>query len=267
MKMNIAFIARPLWKAGTAMLLAFLPVLSVQAQDENLDKSRGLRRLIVTGQGEVKNKPDKADITVGVVTENKLSQVAAKDNAAASQRVHAALKKLGIADKDIQTVNYSVQPLMVYPGPNQPQRKPELTGYRVYNQVRITVRDLPKMGEILDAATGAGSNTIEGIAFGLQEPQASEDSALEKAIAQARRKAERMAMAAGVRIVGIYEINEGGNMRPIPMMMGRAADAAEAITPIAPGELTISASVTIVYELSRDLRNARVNEPRRVARP
>lgn len=265
--MNIAIIARPLGRCGAAVLLVLLPVLSVQAQEENLDKSRGLRRLTVTGQGEVKNKPDKADITVGVVTENKSSQVAAKDNAQASQRIHTALKKLGIAEKDIQTVNYSVQPMMVYATPTEPQRKPQITGYRVYNQVRITVRDLPKMGEILDAATGAGSNTIEGIAFGLQEPQASEDSALDKAIREARRKADRMAMAAGVRIVGIYEINEGGNMRPFPLMMGRAADAAEANTPIASGELTISATVTIVYELSRELRNVRVNEPRRVARP
>jgi uncharacterized protein len=263
--MNTAVIVRPVRTLGALTMLLMLPLLAAQAQDD-MEKGKPARRLTVTGQGEVKAKPDKADITIGVVTENKSSQVAAKENAEASKRVHDTVKKLGIADKDIQTVNYSVQPLMVYPGQGEPRRKPEITGYRVYNQVRVTVRDLPKMGDILDAATQAGSNTIEGIALGLQDPTANEDMALEKAVREARRKADRMAMTAGTRILGVYEINEGTNVRPIPVMYGRAGAAAEdAATPIQPGELTVTATVTIVYEIERAIRNTKASETRRTA--
>lgn len=264
--MNILIKTRIFRMLGALMLLATFSTLPAQAQDD-MDKSKALRRLTVSGQGEVKNRPDKADITIGVVTENKSSQEAARANAEASQRVQNAVKQKGVAEKDIQTVNYSVQPIYVYPTPQNPNRKQEITGYRVYNQVRVTVRDLPKMGDILDAATGAGSNTIEGIALGLQDSQASEDAALEKAIQDAKRKADRMARAAGARIVGVYDINEGTNVRPVPMMMrrGEFGAAADAATPIQPGELTITATVTIVYEIDRTLRNARADASRRTA--
>src|SRR5687767_10141527 len=101
--MNHAVMTKSLRTLGALLLLA-LPVLPAVAQDD-MDKGRHARRLTVTGQGEIKNKPDKADITIGVVTENKSSNVAARDNAEASQRVQNALKRLGIAEKDIQTVN------------------------------------------------------------------------------------------------------------------------------------------------------------------
>ena len=266
--MNHAVMSKPLY-ALSALCLMALAIVPVRAQDENnADRGRpAARRLTVTGQGEIKSKPDKADITIGVVTENKSSSVAAKENATASQRVQNAIKQLGVAEKDIQTVNYSIQPLMVYPQPNQQNVKPQITGYRVYNQVRITVRDLPKMGDVLDAATNAGSNTIEGIAFGLQESTATEDQALEKAVKDARRKADRMVMAAGAKIVGVYEINEGVNVRPVPMMFGRAAAVADAAsTPIAPGELTTTANVTIVYEIEKTLSNARLDSQQQTAR-
>lgn len=266
--MNTIRKVRILRTLGAVMLLTTLSALTTHAQDDAEKGRTATRRLTVTGQGEVKNKPDKADITIGVVTENKSSQVAVKANAEASQRAQNAIKQKGVAEKDIQTINYSVQPIMVYPTPQNPNRKPEITGYRVYNQVRVTVRDLPKMGDILDAATEAGSNTIEGISFGLQDSQGSEDAALEKAVRDAKRKADRIAMAAGARIVGVYEINEGTNVRPMPMMMARAgfggADAAT--TPIQAGELTITANVTIVYEIDKTLRNARADRLREVAR-
>jgi len=212
------------------------------------------RRLTVTGRGEVRVQPDKADITIGVVTEDRSSKTAASANATAAQKVQAALTRMGIARTDIRTIQYSVQPIYSQP-PIRPDAAPRpsvITGYRVSNQVRVTVHALDRLGDILDEATTVGSNSIESITFGQTEQTASEDLALSKAVADARRKADLMARTSGVKIVGVYEMNEGNVQRPGPMMFSRASLAA---TPIIPGESTITADVTVVYEI-RDLATA-----------
>lgn len=244
---------------GFALLLGATSLLPAQAQDDAAEAKRGLRRLTVTGQGEIKARPDKAEITIGVVTENRSSKEAAKSNAEKSQAVQSALKRLNILDKDIQTVNYSINPLYAeQQGGVAANRKPAIIGYRVYNQVRVTIHNLPQMSDVIDAATNAESNTIEGISFGLEDEKSSLDSAIDKAVADARRKADRLVRAAGATIAGIYEISEGGFVRPMPMMMGRAVAAdAGASTPIQSGELTVSANVTIVYQLSPVLKGVR----------
>ncbi|HLK56697.1 MAG TPA: SIMPL domain-containing protein [Chthonomonadaceae bacterium] len=213
------------------------------------------RRLTVTGQGEVKIQPDKAEITIGVVTEDRSSRTAASANATASRKVQDAVRRSGIAQKDIQTLQYSIQPIYSSEAvrPNGVQRPAVITGYRVSNQVRVTVRDLAGLGEVIDAASAAGSNTIDSIAFGREDPSSAENEALSKAVAAARRKADQLARAAGVRIMGIYEMNEGPIQRPYPMMFGRA-DVAAAATPINPGEFTVTANVTIVYEMGEMTR-------------
>jgi len=111
------------------------------------------------------------------------------------------------------------------------------------------------MGDILDAAASAGSNTVENIGFGREDQNAAEDEAMTKAVAEARHRADTIAKAAGVRIVGVYDINTSPVFRPGPVMFARAVGAADnaAVTPVAPGELTVSANVTIVYELSPEL--------------
>lgn len=259
--MRTSILAREGFRA--ALLVCGLALSFVQAGAQEADDKKIQRRLVVNGMGEVKIKPDKAEITIGVVTENKSSQVAAKANAQATTAVMSAVKRLGIPDKDLQTANYSIQPLVDggVPGPRG-ERKPQIVGYRVYNQVRVTVRKLEMISDVLDGATAAGSNTIDGIAFGVEDDRASTDEAIEKAIADARRKAERIARAAGATILGVYEINEGGIGRPVPMMMmrggfGGAADAAVS-TPIQAGELTVTANVNIVYQISPTLKAAQV---------
>lgn len=215
--------------------------------DTRADATRGLRRLLVTGHGEVRVQPDKADITIGVVTENRSSQAAAAANAAASQAVQKAIRGLGVADRDIQTISYSILPLTTGGYNNQ---KPAITGYRVTNEVRVTVRDLSKVGSIIDAASAAGSNSIDEITFGIQNRAPHQEDALAQAVGEARRKADRLARAANVTVTGIYEIDEGVPSRPGPVpMMGRAM-AAEVATPVAPGELTVAADVTIVYQIT-----------------
>lgn len=238
----------PLMAAG---LLTLLPAQS-RAQNEGPERhprAVAARRLTVTGRGEVKIAPDKADITLGVVTEDRSSKTAALTNAATSQKVQDALRQQGVAKSDIQTVRYSVEPIYS-PPPIRPDTAPRpsvITGYRVTNQVRITVHEIARLGGVLDAATAVGSNTIESIAFGKSEQKAFEDEALSKAVTDARHKADLMARTAGAKIVGIYEMNEGNVQRPGPVLYSRASLAA---TPINPGEETISADVTIVYEMA-----------------
>ena len=239
-----------------ALLLSLLSGRSAVAQDAL--KNLSVPHMTVTGQGDVKVKPDKMEITLGVVTEDKSSQAAARGNAEAAQRVQAAVKKAGIADKDVQTVNYSVTPVYSdsIPTPGVKQQPPHITGYRVYNQVRIIVRDLAKMSDALDGATAAGSNTIEGISLGLEDQKAAEGQALENAVLDARRKADHLAKAAGTSILNILELSDNtGYGRPLrPMTLSRRIDAGEAATPIAPGELTITANVTIIYGISQFLK-------------
>ncbi|MDW8206196.1 MAG: SIMPL domain-containing protein [Chloroherpetonaceae bacterium] len=247
------------------VLLTYGSVASLYAQEENLqERGRPVRRLVVTGHGEVQSKPDKAEIVIGVVTENKTSSVAVKDNSAAARRVYDAIRQQRVAEKDIQTVNYSIQPIIPRLQPEPPGRKPEITGYRVYNQVRVTVRDLARLSDILDAVAGAGANIIEGISFGLQDAAAAQEQALEKAIQDARRKADRIAAASGARIIGIYEIHQGAQFAPGPAMF--RAGQADMAPPIATGELTIGMHVTITTEIDRALQAARRNAALRASR-
>lgn len=233
--------------------LALLP-LAIGASAQEMPRPPRPPHLTVTGRGEVSFRPDMAEITIGVVTENRSSQTAASENARVSQQVQDAVRKLGIADRDIQTINYSVQPVYNH----QQNRPPVLTGYRVYNQVRIKVREMGKIGDVIDAATAAGSNTIENIQFSSSKPDQYEGEALEKAVQEARRKAQRIARAAGQTLTRILEINENSGFRPVPMYMAARGAAAEANTPINPGELTATASVTVTYGISGELREARV---------
>jgi uncharacterized protein YggE len=243
--------------------LLTLPLCSARAQDSESNLRTGRivqRRLTVTGQGKVRVPPDKADITIGVVTEDRSSKSAANANAAVSQQVQSAMIRLGIAKQDIRTLNYSVQPVYAAAPihPENARRPPSIQGYRVSNQVRVTVRHLTRIGDILDAATSAGSNTIESISFGLDDETAAEDAALRKAVADARRKADEIAGAAGVRIEGVYELNEGAVHRPYPIAYSRAAFGAEnAATPVQPGESTVTAEVTIVYKMSDGVQTRR----------
>lgn len=258
------------WGRAACLLALGLTLPALAHAQDDAEKGKPARRLTVNGQSQIKIQPDKAEITIGVVTEDKSSQLAVKANATAAQKVQDSLKKQGIPDKDIQTTNYSVQPLMtgqqfggggVAVDNAQKPQKPMIVGYRVYNQVRVTIRQLDRMGNVLDAATDAGSNTIEGIVFGMEDEKAASDQALEQAVQDARRKADRMVKAAGVTIVGVYEINETGMVRPYAMTMAKADAIGGASTPIAPGEINISANVTIVYQISEQMKAARQTHP------
>ena len=219
-----------------------------EAQDENL--RRMANTLTVTGSGESNTAPDIAYVSVGVVTTGKKAQDAAQANAAATTKVVDALRRIGIAEKDVQTSGYSVNPN--YEPQPRANEGPRIIGYMVSNNVRATVRKTADVGKVIDAALEAGANNVHGVSFGLDARDKAEGEALTAAVTEARRKADTLARAAGVRITGVVQLQEGAVYRPMPMMetaMFRAG-ARDAATPISPGELTVSANVTVVYAIT-----------------
>ena len=207
------------------------------------------RLISVSGLGEVKTRPDMAVVSSGVVSEAPTAREALAKNNTAMSAVIAALKNAGVAEDDIQTSNFSVSPK--YP-PYQPNQTtaPRIVGYTVSNQVTASVKDLRKLGAILDMLVQSDSNQISGIAFDVNEPKALLDEARKKAVADARAKAELYAAAAGVTLGRVLQISEsGGVIPPQPVYrMAMAAPAAESV-PVAPGQQTLSANVSITYEI------------------
>lgn len=235
--------------------------LPTQAQQEGRATERNLLR--VSGVGEARSNPDVAYVTVGVITQARKAQEAARANAEATQKVVDALRRQAIAEKDIQTSNYSVQPMYE----NRPSGNPAIIGYQVSNQVRATVRKLNTVGSVIDAALDAGANNVHSVYFSLEERAEAEAEALTKAVQDARRKAETLAKAAGLRIVSVLQINEGGAYRPVPMLEARmdmAAGVGGAVTPISPGELTVTANVGMVFETAPGMASERSRQMARL---
>lgn len=207
------------------------------------------RLISVSGLGEVKTRPDMATISTGVVTEGATAKDALAKNNGAMAAVIAALKNAGVAEDDIQTSDFSVSPK--YP-PYQPNQTtaPRIVGYTVSNQVTAQVKDLAKLGGILDTLVQSGSNQVGGISFGLNEPKVKLDEARKKAVADARAKAELYAQAAGVSLGKVIQISESSVvMPPVPMYRREMAMAQDASVPIAAGSQTVSAHVSITYEI------------------
>ncbi|HEU5330236.1 MAG TPA: SIMPL domain-containing protein [Thermomicrobiales bacterium] len=198
------------------------------------------RTISVTGVGRVSVTPDMAYTTFGVETSNTNLAQAQSDNATQMAAVIAKLKSLGIADKDIQTIGYIVSP--------QYDKDQKVTGYRVDNSVRVTVRDLKNLGSTIDAVVAAGANRVTGISFDLSNKDAATQQAREQAVADARAKAEQYAKLVNLQLGAPVTISE--TSAPMPVAVPAAAPAAgNASTAIQPGEGTVSVSVQIVYEM------------------
>ncbi|HVF35428.1 MAG TPA: SIMPL domain-containing protein [Candidatus Saccharimonadia bacterium] len=229
-------------------LLAFamLSPLSTNAA-EVTSPARGTL-LQVSAQGEVRRVPDVAQVGVGVVTEASDAKAALAANAAQMERVIAAVRKAGIADKDVQTTGVSLQPQYQYVE-NQP---PKLNGYQAHNRVSVKVRDVSKVGEVLDAFVSQGANQIDGPSFTLDKPEAALDEARQVALENARTRAAMYAKSLGLKVARIVSIDEtgGGFEPPRPMMMAKAEMAQDsAQTPIMPGEQAHGITLNVVFEL------------------
>jgi uncharacterized protein YggE len=204
--------------------------------------------ITVTGRGAVEAVPDMAVLSLGVTTSAVTAAEAMAANSAALKAVIDRLTQAGFAERDVQTSNLSLNPN--WEGQGQDGAPLRIASYTASNQVMIRVRDLATLGTVLDAVVTDGANTMNGLSFGLSEPRPAEDAALRAAVEDARAKAELMASAAGVQLGRILSVSEQGGYAP-PMPMFRAdAMMAEAV-PIAPGEISTQASVTIVWELAQ----------------
>lgn len=204
--------------------------------------------LVVSGNGEVSAEPDLALFNVSVTTEGKTANEALRSNATNAQKLIDVLLSAGIAKKDIETSNINVNP--VYDSNTNGIVTGELNkiiGYEANNSLQVKVREISNLGQIIDVVVEAGDYTVGGISFSIEKQESFEAEALKKAVADARRKAEIVASAAGKTISGIKNINVGGG---ISFGFKGGLTAAEAATPILPGELTVSSSVTIKYFLN-----------------
>lgn len=226
-----------------ALAAAALPAAAM-AQTTTATTIAGTR-LDVVATGEVTRVPDIVRIGAGVVTQAPTAVEAIRQNAARMERVRAALARAGIAPRDIQTSNISLQPDYRY-AENQP---PQLTGYRATNQVNVRFREIEASGRILDALVAEGANQINGPSLEIDRPDAALDEARTAALANARARAELYARALDMRVRRVLLVSESGIVPPSPMPMLRmqAADAAE--TRIEPGEQTLSVTLTVSFEL------------------
>lgn len=204
--------------------------------------------LDISAEGETTRVPDVATISAGVVTQATDAAAALRDNAARVERVIAALKKAGIADRDIQTANIQLNPQYRY----AQNEAPVITGYQATNTVSIRFRDIAKSGTVLDALVKEGANQISGPNFTLDKPAEALDEARVAALGIARARAELYAKAAGLKVKRIISISEGGAdfPQPVPvMMMARADVAAAPRTKIVAGEQKVGITLNVKFEL------------------
>ena len=218
---------------------------------------QGHTLLTVSAQGRSDRAPDLALFNAGVTTQGKTAAEALGANSTAMTRVIAALKRSGIADRDIQTSNLSINP--VYSEPRRlpdgsvEQKAPEIVGYQVSNNVSVRQRKLGDYGKVIDTLVSAGANQVNGPSFELDQPDSALDAARTEAMAKSRARADLYARAAGLRVVRIVSISEsGGYAPPMPVMYRMAAEAAPPPPPppIAAGEVSLQANVTVQFELA-----------------
>ena len=216
----------------------------------------GSTLLTVSAEGRSARKPDLATFSAGVSSSGKTAGEALAANSADMNKVIAALKRAGIADRDIQTSNLSLNPIYAdmsrQPADPLEQQVPRIVGYQVTNNVSVKQRNLAEFGKVIDTLVSAGANQVNGPGFEMDNPDAALDEARLAAMKKARDRAALYAKAAGLRVVRILSISEsGGYMPPQPMMYARgaAADMAQS-TPVAAGEVTLSTSVAVQFELA-----------------
>jgi uncharacterized protein len=204
----------------------------------------------VTGEGRINVAPDMATIMLGVTTEADTAKAAMDANSERLAGAIAALKAAGVEDKDIQTTGLNLGPRYDY-NRTKSDGTAQITGFVASNNVTVRVRALAGLGDVLDAVVTDGANTLNGVAFGLQNPDPALDEARKAAVADARRKAELYAAAAGVKLGTIQSIGEqSGYAPPMPMAMAEASFAKDASVPVAAGEVGVTASVSIVWLLA-----------------
>ncbi|MEI9995638.1 MAG: SIMPL domain-containing protein [Rhizomicrobium sp.] len=228
-----------------AMSLSAIVVVAVSGAAGAADISAA-RTIAVSGMGAASGAPTEARMSAGVATTAPTASAALAQNARKMTAVFDALGRLGVPPRAVQTSNFSVEPQYGPAGGAQ-----RITGYQVSNQVDVTLDDADKLGPALDALVGAGANQINSVSYGIKDPSALQATAREAAVADAVKRAQTYAHAAGVTLGSIVSIQEGAAEMPAPMyrVMAFRAGASAPPTPTAAGELSVTATVSVVFEL------------------
>lgn len=231
-----------------ALLLFAAPALHAQTAPAMTAAAPQATMLTLAAEASAQGEPDVADIGAGVVTEASTASAALTANATQMTNVIAALKKAGIAERDIQTSGLSVQPKYTY----RQNQAPLLAGFQASNQVRARIREPRDTGRVVDALVQAGANRIDGPSFAIDKPEPLLDKARAEAVAIGRARAELYARAAGMTVRRIVDIREASlpGIQPLPQpRMAMMAMEASADTPVAPGEVQLTARLQMTFEL------------------
>ncbi|MBB3945687.1 hypothetical protein GGQ73_001622 [Rhizobium skierniewicense] len=236
------------------VLSAFTALVAVPMAASAQDNTKREPVISVSGEGDAAVAPDMAILSFSVVKQAETAAAALKDNSSAMQEVQAALKSAGIAERDLQTSNFSVQPLYKQFEPKDGVYvAPEITGYQVNNGLTVRVRDISKLGEILDRSVTLGINQGGDITFTNDKPETTVTEARKAAVADAVAKAKTLAEAAGVKLGRVLEMTENAQ-RPMPMpqtMMRAAAMEKSDSVPVAAGENTYKVTVNVTFSLDQ----------------
>jgi len=218
--------------------------LSGAAQAQEAAAPEALRRISVTGTGRVEMAPDMAMVRIGVSHRDAVAATALQQTSDAVAAMLERLAGLGVESRDIQTSGLALHPVWQ----NQPdaQGLPVPAGFEASNMVSLRLRDLAALGTVLDALVADGANRLDGVSFGLQDPEAAMDEARRRAVADGARKAALYAGAAGVGLGPLVSLSDGGGGGARPMMMEMSAMRADSV-PVAAGELEIGASVQMIF--------------------
>jgi len=205
-------------------------------------------RIVVSGEGQISAVPDMAVVRMGVTAEAKRARDAMAQVSETMTRVQQVLGAAGIEARDIQTTSLQLNPRWDN-GPRNNGQTPKITGYFAENGISVRVRDLAGLGDVLGAVVTDGANQFRGLSFDIAEPEPLLDEARRAAVAAARAKAELLADAAGVSLGKLIEMREGGSPGPMPMMAEMRTSADSFSAPVAQGEMTLSATVMMVFAI------------------
>ncbi|MCJ0826020.1 SIMPL domain-containing protein [Luteimonas sp. 50] len=240
---------RPFLLASALALSAIAMTASAQTSAPAAFAGSDGTLLSVSAQAEARRVPDVATISAGVVTQAADANAAMRANAVQMDKVMAAIRAAGIAERDIQTSGVNLNPQYRY----VENQAPAITGYQASNTVNLKVRDIARLGKVLDALVASGANQVNGPSFEIDQPETAYDEARRAALDKARARASMYAETLGMRVRRIVSISEGGGFQP-PMpvpMMAMARGKAEADTAVSPGETTLAANLDVVFELGR----------------
>jgi uncharacterized protein len=231
--------------------LICLTLLLVPAGLAAQQPAETLRTISVDATGVLEREPEQGVVVLAVESEAPAARAAAEGNAARMTQLLAALRRAGIADRDIRTLSYELRP--EYAREDRGREPPRIVAYRAINMVQVTVDEVPRMGAVIDAAIGSGANRVSSIRFQLRDAHAAHLEAVAQAVRNARREAEVIAEAAGERLGPAVSINAPGFMPPprppMPYARGDMMAVEVAETPVEGGTLTVTARVHVVYRL------------------